>query len=93
MTELHHPAASLGGSQPTQVEGNASFWNALIDEKAAADFLGMTDRFMQNRRQQGGGPPYVLISSRCVRYTRRRLKAWADERVRTSTADPGQEAA
>ena len=93
MTELHHPAASPGSPRPTQVEGDASFWHGLIDEKVAADFLGMTDRFMQNRRQQGDGPPYVLISARCVRYTRRRLKVWADERVRTSTADPGQAAA
>ena len=93
MTEFHHPISSSGGPQPAQVEGDASFWHGLIDEKVAADFLGMTDRFMQNRRQQGGGPPYVLISSRCVRYTRRRLKVWADERVRTSTSDPSQEAA
>ena len=93
MTELHHPISSSGGPQPAQVEGDASFWHGLIDEKVAADFLGMTDRFMQNRRQQGDGCRYIAISARCIRYRRRDLKAWADGLVRTSTSDPSQEAA
>ncbi len=90
MTELH--PASLDGSPPTQVEGDASFWHGLIDEKAAADFLGMTDRFMQHRRQQGGGCRYIVISSRCIRYRRIDLRAWSEARLRTSTADPGPSA-
>ncbi len=91
MSLEHSPARATD----TAVQGgdpyDEDYWNVLIGEKEAARFLGMTNRFMQNRRQQGGGPPYILISSRCVRYTRRRLKVWADERLRTSTADPGQE--
>ncbi len=75
------------------VEADLAYWNALIDEKAAGDFLGLTPRTMQAMRQRGGGPPYIVVSARCLRYTRRRLKTWADERVRTSTSDPGQAAA
>ena len=75
------------------VEADLAYWEVLIDETAGGDFLDLTPRTMQAMRQRGGGPPYVLISSRCVRYTRRRLKTWADERVRTSTSDPGQAAA
>ena len=70
-----------------------AFWHELIDEKAAGDFLGITDRTMQTMRQRGGGPRYVSISARCLRYRRIDLKTWADSRLRSSTSDPGPEAA
>lgn len=44
------------------------YWFQLIDEKPAADFLDLTDRTLQKFRQQGGGPPFVRISSRCIKY-------------------------
>ena len=85
--------AAIQGGAPDLPETELAYWNALIDETAGGDFLGLTPRTMQAMRQRGGGPPYVLISSRCVRYTRRRLKIWADERLRVSTSDPGRAAA
>ncbi len=95
MPPEHSPAkatdtAAQGGDS---VEADLAYWNALIDETAAGDFLGLTPRTMQAMRQRGGGPPYIVVSARCLRYTRRRLKIWADERVRVSTSDPGQAAA
>ncbi len=69
------------------------YWHALINEKEAGDFLGLSDRLMQKMRQIGGGPRYVHISSRCLRYRRVDLKSWADSRMRSSTSDPGQAAA
>ena len=83
------PAVQRGDS----VEADLAYWNALIDEKAAGDFLGLTARTMQAMRQRGGGPPFIVVSARCLRYTRHRLKIWADKRVRVSTSDPGQAAA
>ncbi len=99
MSLKHSPAratdaAIQGGGLapvPSPAEANEDYWNVLIDEKEAARFVGLKDRFMQNRRQHGGGPQYIVISSRCIRYRRRDLKAWADARLRTSTSDPGQE--
>ncbi len=93
------PEHSLAKATDTAVQGGDSveadlaYWNALIDEKAAADFLGMTDRFMQHRRQQGGGCRYIVISSRCIRYRRIDLRTWSEARLRNSTSDDGQEAA
>ncbi len=69
------------------------YWNALVDEKAAAEFLGLTTRSMQAMRQRGDGPRFIRMSSRCIRYTRTRLKAYADARVRSSTSDPDNEVA
>ena len=65
----------------------------LVSERDAAAMLGLSDRTLQLWRQRGEGPPYVRISSRCVRYRVADLEDWAAERVRTSTADPGPDAA
>ena len=71
-------------------DGDQDYWHALIDEKVAAKFLGLTKRTMQAFRQRGGGCRYIRISSRCLRYRRIDLKLWAEARVRTSTSDPGR---
>ncbi|MEN8374402.1 MAG: helix-turn-helix domain-containing protein [Gemmatimonadota bacterium] len=65
----------------------------LVDERDAAAALGLQPRTLAVWRSRGDGPPHVRISSRCVRYRVADLEAWAAERVRTSTADPGPRAA
>ena len=75
--------------QVADTMGDADYWHALIDEKTAGAFLGLTDRTMQGYRRKGGGPRYISISSRCLRYRRADLRAWADARLRASTSDPG----
>ncbi len=99
MSLEHHPARSeptgaTGTDDPPRGPPDASdYWNALINEKEAAAFLKLTDRTMQGFRHRGGGPQYVRISSRCLRYRRADLRDWADARIRTSTSDPGKGAA
>ena len=85
--------AAVQGVSPGRPEADLAYWNVLIDERAAGDFLGLTDRTMQKFRQLGGGPRYVVISSRCIRYRRLDIRAWSEARLRSSTSDPGQEAA
>ena len=60
----------------------------LLDERAAAAALGMTPRAMQEWRRRGDGPPYVRISSRCIRYRPEDLRQWAAERLRVAP-EPG----
>ena len=43
-------------------------------------------------RQRGGGPRFIRISARCVKYRRVDLKAYADARLRSSTSDSGEAA-
>jgi len=62
---------------------------SLMNETAGGIFLGVTRRAMQQWRLKGTGPKYIRISSRCVRYRRRDLIAFADERLRSSTSDQG----
>jgi len=59
----------------------------LYTEEGAAQFLRVTTRSLQNWRTRPHGPmgpPYVRISSRCIRYRRRDLIAWAKGRLRNS---------
>lgn len=64
----------------------------LVDERTAADALRLTPRTLQEWRRRGGGPPYVQVSSRCIRYRPSDLEEWAADRLRTSTSDPGPRA-
>ena len=66
------------------------YWQSLVNERDAGAFLGLTDRTMQALRQRGGGPKYILLSSRCIRYRRIDLRIWANARMRASTSDPGE---
>jgi predicted DNA-binding transcriptional regulator AlpA len=65
----------------------------LLTEEEAAHALGFTARFLQNRRHRGNSPPYCRISARAVRYRPEDLAEWAAKHLRTSTSDPGSEAA
>ena len=78
-----------GGAPPNL--GGEGFWHELINEKAAAEFLNISVRTVQAKRQKGGGPRYVRLSSRCIRYRRADLRKWTEERLVTSTSDPGLE--
>ena len=60
----------------------------LIDEKAAALLLGYTVRALQNWRVRGGGPRFVKVSARSVRYRRKDLIEWADSRTVSNTSQP-----
>ena len=82
-----HPTRtdSVAGSdgEPTPPD----YWYGLINEAAAAAFLGLTIRKMQKDRQTGNGPQYIRISSRCIRYRRIDLRAHAEAQICTSTAE------
>ena len=64
--------------------------DSLIRQEEAALILGVSPRAMENFRYRGRGPSYVKISARCIRYRRSDLRDFIEERVRTSTSDPGK---
>jgi len=65
----------------------------LINEHEAAAFLGYTTRALQNWRVRGGGPAFVRVSDRSIRYRYSDLSAWVEARLRVSTSDQGPKAA
>ncbi len=69
------------------------YWHGYIDERPAAKFIGVEVRTLQRWRQTGEGPVFFRLSSRCVKYTRFKLREHALARARQSTSDMGAEAA
>jgi hypothetical protein len=61
--------------------------DCLISEGEAAQFLGYTARALQNWRVRGGGPHFIKVSSRSIRYRRRDLITWAEQRLRSHTSE------
>lgn len=90
---LEHAPSRSGAIVLEQPEVDAGFWYSLINEEAAAAFLDLSVRSMQGFRYKGGGPKFVRLSSRCVKYRRVDCREWSETKLRTSTSDPGQGAA
>ena len=76
----------LEESQGHIIENDPDYYDRLIDEREAADYLGYSVRALQNWRVRGGGPQFVKVSSRSVRYSRRSLLEWIAERTRSNTS-------
>ena len=64
----------------------SDYLDRLTNENEAAAFLGYSVRALQNWRVRGGGPLYVKVSARSVRYRRRDLIAWAEGRLAANTS-------
>ncbi len=59
----------------------------LLSEAEAARFIRYSKRALQNWRVRGGGPRYIKVSPRSIRYRRRDLMAWIEARIQASTSD------
>ena len=60
---------------------------ALLHTREAARLLGLSPRTLESLRLRGGGPPFVSVTKRAVRYRRSDLEAWIRARLRRSTSD------
>ena len=60
--------------------------NTLMDEREAASMLCYSVRALQNWRHRGGGPKFIRVSARSIRYRRRDLLEWIDSRTVSNTA-------
>lgn len=59
---------------------------ADMDTKAAAKYVGVDPRTLEGYRSRGGGPDFVRISARLVRYRKADLDDWLNERTVTTAA-------
>jgi len=69
------------------VQSDPDYYDRLINEDKAAQFVGYTIRALQNWRVRGGGPRFVKVSARSIRYRRRDLVAWIESHLVTSTSE------
>ncbi len=63
---------------------------AALFEAEASHLAGPSVRTLQALRLRGGGPVFFYAGSRrAVRYRRRDVLDWIEQRIRRSTSDPG----
>jgi hypothetical protein len=67
--------------------GDKDYMEALITEAGAAEFLSFAPRTLANWRFRGGGPQFVRFRARTVRYRRKDLVAWLEERLVSNTSE------
>jgi len=72
--------------QTPSIKANHDYWDALIDETTAADFICQSARTLQKWRVVGYGPKYFK-SGRSVRYNRRTLRDWVEANRRRHTSE------
>ena len=94
LNAIHHMTPENAPAPPPGVSSAEwlQYLYELISEDAAADFNGQKTRTLQDKRQKGGEPKFVRISSRCVKYRRIDLIEYANEKLRQSTSDTGEAA-
>ncbi len=65
-----------------QTQGHST----LVDEREAASILCYSVRALQNWRHRGGGPDFVKVSARSIRYRRTDLDIWINSRTVSNTS-------
>ena len=70
----------------------AEYFDQLMNENDAAAFLSYSVRALQNWRVRGGGhlyryTPDLKVSARSIRYCRRDLLAWVEQRTVSHTSE------
>jgi Helix-turn-helix domain len=58
---------------------------SLLTTTQAAAFLSVSPRTMEDWRLRGGGPPFVKLASKCVRYHPTDLSAFIARRTYDNT--------
>jgi phage terminase Nu1 subunit (DNA packaging protein) len=58
----------------------------LLCQDDVASILSVSTRTMEDWRLRGGGPPYVVLSRRCVRYDLAVLIDWIRSRAAQNTS-------
>jgi hypothetical protein len=63
--------------------------DALLYQAEVAYLTAQSERTLEAYRVKGGGPPFIVIGKRGVRYRRGDVQDWIAARRRRSTSDPG----
>jgi hypothetical protein len=63
--------------------------DALLYQAEVAYLTAQSERTLEAYRLKGGGPPFIVIGKRGVRYRRGDVQDWVAVRRRRSTTDPG----
>lgn len=78
---------SNGRSAPAQPLRETVEADETMNDRQAAEMLGMRRETLQRWRCQGKGPKFIQISARCIRYRKSDLSAWLNSKTKQSTSE------
>jgi hypothetical protein len=88
--KLENTQKKIGSKEIIKINPTQSFADLdpelHIDEKRAAEYLSISPRTLQGYRTKGGGPEFVKISHKVVRYKIADLIKWVENRKRKNTS-------
>jgi hypothetical protein len=61
-----------------------------VDDRVAADILGLSRSYLRALRVRGGGPRFSALAPKAIRYRVSELMRWAEGRTRASTSGVGE---
>lgn len=61
--------------------------NTYLSTKEVADLTGVSVRHLERLRIEGGGPRYIRVHARCIRYDPADVVAWINERKFAHTSE------
>ena len=59
----------------------------ILRTPKAAEYLGISESWLEKKRLEGGGPPYIKLGHRAVGYDIDDLDRWLESRRVASTSD------
>ena len=59
----------------------------ILRTPETARYVGLSKSWLEKQRMEGGGPPYIKLSSRAVGYRLDDLDHWLESRRVASTSD------
>jgi phage terminase Nu1 subunit (DNA packaging protein) len=74
---------------PNTTNSELTSSNALIDERDLSRMLGVSVRTVQAWRVKGGGPAYLKLNNRLIRYRVTGIKDWLAGQARSNTSGGG----
>ena len=73
----------------TSLDEHAGEGQQLLRQAEVANLLNISPRTLEAWRHRGGGPRYLFLTPRCVRYRLSDLLAWQKNAERQNTSDSG----
>jgi hypothetical protein len=69
------------------LKGNPAWLDEAVDTAEASRITGLAVATLNTLRSRGGGPIFIKVGQRAVRYQRRQLLQFLSERCRCNTSD------
>lgn len=73
------------------LKSNPGWLDEAVDTAEASRITGLAVATLNTQRSRGGGPKFIKVGVRAVRYQRRHLLQFLAERRRCNTSDRGRE--